>query len=132
MPSSECTSMYSVGWSDDACVYAKRGLTHMSTCVHVCHLGWRTLLKCNHTNHACLCACVHVCMCVLLCACVHVCMCACVHVCMCVLPWMDVSKDVKACQAHAFNRLHHEFVHRASQVHTNDNFLPFFHAAMCA
>jgi hypothetical protein len=35
--------------------------THMSiTCVAVlpCHLGWRTLLKCNKTNHACLPACL--------------------------------------------------------------------------
>jgi hypothetical protein len=24
-----------------------------------CHLGWRTLLKCNKTNHACLCVYIH-------------------------------------------------------------------------
>jgi hypothetical protein len=23
-------------------------------CIGLCHLGWRTLLKCNKTNHACL------------------------------------------------------------------------------
>jgi hypothetical protein len=28
-----------------------------SVAVLPCHLGWRTLLKCNKTNHACLPAC---------------------------------------------------------------------------
>jgi hypothetical protein len=27
-------------------------------CMYPCHLGWRTLLKCNKTNHACLPACI--------------------------------------------------------------------------
>jgi hypothetical protein len=25
----------------------------VNTFAHTCHLGWRTLLKCNKTNHAC-------------------------------------------------------------------------------
>ena len=29
-----------------------------SVAVPQCHLGWRTLLKCNKTNHACLPACI--------------------------------------------------------------------------
>lgn len=29
-----------------------------SVAVLPCHLGWRTLLKCNKTNHACLPACL--------------------------------------------------------------------------
>ncbi len=45
-----------------------------SVAVLPCHLGWRTLLKCNKTNHACLYVCVCVCWCEM-CVCVCVCLC---------------------------------------------------------
>ncbi len=60
------------------CIYA---YAYAYMYVYVCHLGWRTLLKCNKTNDACLPACLCMCLCMYMCVCVCVCACACVCVC---------------------------------------------------
>jgi hypothetical protein len=73
------------------CIYA---YAYAYMYVYVCHMGWRTLLKCNKTNHACLPACLCMCLCMCMCMCMwyvyvvcvcmyvyvlYICVCICIH-----------------------------------------------------